>query len=465
MSSYAVWTPQEGPQADAIQATWCPMLFFGGARGGGKSDYLLGDFLQDVGIYREHWQGILFRRTYDELQYIIARSYMLFPQTGAKYFKQAREWRWPNGACLRFRYLERDEDAERYQGHQYTWIGWDELTNWKSLGAFYKIKACLRWTEADVPTKRIRATGNPGGAAHNEVKKLFIEPSRIGYKLIDDELGQRMFIPSSVTDNKILIDSDRDYIKRLREIGSPELVRMWLNGDWDVILGSYFPEFNIQNHVIPPRKLPTHWQKICGMDWGHASPFSVLWAAYSSGKEDSGAESYIPKGSLIIYREYYGGSGKPNEGLRLSYDEFVNNTKKLEGEPIDLRIADPAIGIHEGGPSIQEELYNRGLAFNKADNNRIAGWLQLRQRLKTNAIFIFSTCTNLINHIPIQQHSKTNPEDLDTDLEDHDCDALRYICMSRPIAKILPDTQNSATFKGMNIQSMINEHRRKISRR
>jgi hypothetical protein len=109
-----------GPQTEAILATWCPEIFYGGAAGGGKSDFLLGDFLQDVPVYGQHWKGVLFRRTYNELEDLIRRSREIYPQTGAVWHEQAKSWTWPNGALLRMRYIERDADATRYQGHAYT---------------------------------------------------------------------------------------------------------------------------------------------------------------------------------------------------------------------------------------------------------------------------------------------------------------------------------------------------------
>src|SRR5512144_2201665 len=126
------WSPQPGPQTEAITADWCQELFYGGAAGGGKSDFLLGDFLQDVQHYGAAWQGVLFRRTYNELEELLRRSRDIFPQTDAVWHEQAKTWTWPNNATLKMRYMERDADATRYQGHQYTWIGWDELTQWPS---------------------------------------------------------------------------------------------------------------------------------------------------------------------------------------------------------------------------------------------------------------------------------------------------------------------------------------------
>ena len=113
------WTPQPGPQEKAIRATFVDELFFGGSRGGGKSDYLLGSFASDVIEYGEHWRGILFRRTYPELDEIIERSraiyYDMFP--GAEYKVGSHTWQFPNGASLRLRHIESEMDADHYQGH------------------------------------------------------------------------------------------------------------------------------------------------------------------------------------------------------------------------------------------------------------------------------------------------------------------------------------------------------------
>lgn len=433
-----MWSPQPGPQAEAIAATWCPELAFGGARGGGKSEFLLADFLQDVPTYGPHWQGILFRRTYPELQEIIKRSHMMYVPTGAVWFEQAKEWHWPNGACLRMRYLEAVRDASRYQGHEYTWIGWDEKTQWATLEAYNMLMACLRCSAADVPTKRVRVTANPGGAGHLAFKGYFIDPAPLGMVPISDETGsRRMFIRSLVTDNKILLDRDPQYIERLKRVGSPELVRMWLEGDWNVTAGAYFPEFN-SRHVIKPFEIPRHWTKFRSYDHGSARPFSVgYWAVAGEAFEVHG-KLYRP-GDLIRYREWYGASA-PNVGLKLTIDQIADGARKREvpGEEISYSVADPAIFAEEGGPSIAERFRSRGLVFQPADNSRLAGWEQLRLRLvgydEKPTVYCFETCKDSIRTIPAAQHDERKPEDLDSDGEDHALDDWRYGLMSRPYA-------------------------------
>lgn len=431
-----MWTPQVGPQADAISATWCDELFYGGAKGGGKSDFLLGDFLQDVHKYAAAWRGVIFRKSYPELEELLIRAEQLFKPTGASYHKQDKEWRWPNGASLRFRYIESLSDCQNYQGHQYAWIGLDELPLWAdAMKIFGILKTCLR-SAANVPTKRIRASGNPGGAGHQAVKSYFIDHAPEGYKpfdIVDEESGlktTRLFIPAKVRDNKILLKNDPTYIMRLKQAGSPELVRVWLDGDWNTIAGAYFSEFG-SKHVILPFKIPEHWLRFSAYDWGSSRPFCHLWFAVSDGTMG------IPKNALVVYREFYGSTGVPNEGLKATTEWEISELLKREAkdEIIKYRVADPSIFDASKGESIAEKFSNKKIYFSKAENSRITGWNQIRSRFVGDEgkpmLYVFSVCKNLIRTIPLQQHDERNIEDLDTDIEDHALDTLRYGCMSR----------------------------------
>lgn len=448
MSMSFAWQPQEGPQLDAILATWCEELFFGGAMGGGKSDYLLGDYLQDVEKYGEHWRGILFRKTYDELEELQSRAEEIFIPTGGQYKAVKRTWVWPKygNATLKMRYLERAKDYTRYQGHQYAWIGWDELPNWGEDKPYNMLTSRLRTPQMEIPTKRIRSSGNPGGRGHYWVKPRFIDHAPTGYIARTDEATGRdiMFIPSKVSDNKILLKNDPEYINRLRGSGSEALVKMWLDGDWNAVLGAYFDNFGM-HHVLPPFTIPDSWTRFRSFDWGSASPFSVGWYAVANGEQPdlshfpADKRFYVPKGALILYREWYGASG-PNEGLKLQNAEIARGIVQRSGnEKYAYSVADPAIFAENGGESIAETMLKNGVLFRPADNQRVAGWQQCRSRLDgmdgMPMFYVFSTCADFIRTIPSQQHSETNPEDLDTTAEDHVADCWRYACMSRPWAK------------------------------
>ena len=119
------WMPQPGPQSFAIQKHLITELFFGGAVGGGKSDFLLGDFAQDIPQeWGKYCRGILFRRTYGELEDLIARSHEIYPpwfglNATKAWSASDKTWTWPNGATLKMRYLEHSTDWQRYWGHAY----------------------------------------------------------------------------------------------------------------------------------------------------------------------------------------------------------------------------------------------------------------------------------------------------------------------------------------------------------
>lgn len=435
------WEPQPGPQSSAITAKFVDELFFGGARGGGKSDYLLGDFLSDIHL-GDKWRGIMFRKTYNELEELQIRAREIFPDTGAVYksaasaeFQFSNCWYWPGGATLKMRYLEHERDADGYQGHQYTWIGFDELTNHATPYGYNKLKACLRNSHGI--HGRIRSGGNPGGKGHIWVKARFIDVAPPYMPYDDPETGlTRVFIPSKVTDNKYLRDN-KQYIALLKSSGSVELVKAWLEGDWDVVAGAFFDCWNRDKHVIQPFTIPKDWVRFRSFDWGSARPFSVGWWAIADGDER------LPRGAIVRYREWYGAS-EPNIGLKLTAEEVAQGIMRRDNsEKFAYSVADPSCWKVDGGPSIAERMLKVGVLWRRADNQRINGWDQMRQRFigmdDEPMIYCFNTCTDSIRTIPLLQHDENKPEDIDTEMEDHAADDWRYACMSRPWQKPLAD--------------------------
>lgn len=464
--------PQPGPQNEAIRKHWVEELFYGGAVGGGKSDFLLGDFAQDVpGPWGKYWYGILFRRTYPELEELIGRSQEIYPAwfPNVKWSESKTTWTWPNGAELKMRYLEHSTDWMRYWGHQYTWIGWDELPGWPDMTPYNKMKARLRSAHG-VPNKRIRATGNPGGTAHHAVKAHWrIDEYPLGGHLFKAGGMTRMFIRSRLQDNAILMKNDPAYMHRLSGLGSPELVRAWLEGDWSVVAGAFFSEFSIDKHVVEPVELPAHWTRFVCADWGSAKPFAVYWVAVSDGELPQ-----FPRGCLVVYREWYGvktneaGEFEPNVGIKLTADKWGEGIRARTAEKINYWVIDPAALSHNGGPSIAE---NSGLPWQPGDNTRVGrngamgGADQFRARLVGEddrpMIVFFRTCRHAIRTVPALQHDDHKPEDVDSNGEDHAYDGLRYGCMSRPYVKDNPQPQPAKYPVHRTIDQMLKAHIRK----
>jgi hypothetical protein len=105
-----LWEPQPGPQSLAVAAQFVTELMFGGARGGGKSDYLLGDYLQDIDIGPE-WAGIIFRKSYPELEELIKRAKVMYAPYGAIYKVADKTFVFPSGATLKMRHVDTETTA------------------------------------------------------------------------------------------------------------------------------------------------------------------------------------------------------------------------------------------------------------------------------------------------------------------------------------------------------------------
>lgn len=389
--------------------------------------------------------GLMVRRQRTELIETIERSKVLYTPIGARFNETTKMWTFPNGARLRFAYLERDSDANAYQGQAYTRVYFEEVGNFPSPAPVLKMFGTLR-SGAGVPCKAI-LTCNPGGPGHQWVKARYIDPSPLGYTPITEEFinpwtrqkvtRTRIFIPSRLTDNKYL---GPEYVATLQQVGNDNLVRAWLLGDWNIVDGAFFDRWSDRN-IVHPFRIPDDWLRFRAADWGFASPFSVGWYAVAG---DDAPDYSLPKGALVRYREWYGMKpGQPNVGLRLNPEEVADGIKeRSRGERYAYSVIDPAAFAQQNGPSVAETFARRGVEFRKADNRRVgdkgalAGWAQVRSRIAGEdgvpMFYAFSTCTELIRTLPVMQHDPDRLEDVDTEQEDHAVDDLRYACSSRP---------------------------------
>lgn len=439
-------------------------MFFGGARGGGKTDGVLGDWVSHQDQFGKDCIGLMVRRELTQLTETIERSKQIYGQLGATWHEQGKTWRFPNGSRLRFAYLERDADADAYQGHSYTRVYVEEIGTFPSAAPILKLMATLR-SGSGIPCG-FRATGNPGGPGHQWVRSRYVDPSVLGWKVIKENFQNpwtketvtrdRVFIPSKLQDNRYL---GSEYVANLQMVGNAQLVRAWLEGDWSVIEGAFFPEFSEAKHVLRPFEIPESWLRFRSADWGSARPFSVGWWGVASDDHQisdgrDGRNLVIPKTAIIRYREWYGSTGQPNQGLKLTAEEVADGIvsrethepRTIEGTPaIAYGVIDPAAYISDGGPSIAERMSRRSVLFRRADNARVSsrgamgGWDQLRARLVGDGerpmIYFFSTCRDSIRTLPALQHDRDRPEDVDSEGEDHAPDEIRYACMSRPYIK------------------------------
>jgi hypothetical protein len=420
-----IFKPNSGPQTQFLAASERE-VFYGGARGGGKSYAMLVDPLRYCS-YANH-RALLVRRTMPELRDLIQKSQLLYSKAfpNAKWREQEKEWRFPSGAKIEFGYAENMTDVLRYQGQSYTWIGIDELPQYPSPDIYNFLRSSLRSVDKDIPVY-LRATGNPGNVGSQWVREMFVDPAEPNTAFnvgIDTPNGKkyitRRFIPAKLQDNPYLMQTD-DYYIMLASL--PEAQRkQFLDGDWDAYENSAFPEFDKRLHVVESFEVPSGWYKFRAADWGYSSPACVLWFAIDYNN------------NIWIYRELY--------TKKVTADHFARQVINLEhGEHVHYGVLDASTWAKRGdvGPSIAETMIQQGCRWRPSDRSpksRINGKLEIHKRLKViddePGIRIFANCRNLIRTLGTLPIDDKNPEDVDTHAEDHAYDALRYGCMSRP---------------------------------
>lgn len=430
-------------------------LLYGGAAGGGKSEWILHRAWRLSRAIPGH-RTLILRTSFQELRRtLIARSIMLYGQHTPvaempRYRVADKEWHFPNGSIIEFGYCETVEDAAQYQGAEYDMICFDEQTQF-TAEQYDFIRTRARTT---VSKKRkgarphIIGATNPGDKGHEYCKGTFVDSTDYGelgaVKIIKDDEDRwhrateeqlenvdprRMrhvaFVPSTVADNPHV---DPEYVANLMTM--PEkLQRRMLYGDWDLPEGMYFEDFKrsiaddkgelVPYHVIPAFPIPDGWYKVRALDWGYSAPYCCLWLAWD------------PDGRCYVYREAYANRLTTREQA----EQVVGMTQA--DEKINATVADPSCWAKRDTLTIADQWKEAGLRCTKAKNDRIAGWMRVREYLKPMedgwpALQVFDNCQNLVRTMPNQLHDKINPEDLDTKLEDHAVDALRYGLMLRP---------------------------------
>ena len=435
-----VFKPNEGPQTEFLAAGEREVLY-GGSAGGGKSFAMLADPLRYMG--HPAFSGLLLRHTTEELRELIFKSQELYPKVwkGIKWSERKMQWVAPSGARLWMSYLDRDQDVMRYQGLAFSWIGFDELTQWSSPFAWNYMRSRLRSTASDLPIF-MRATTNPGGIGHQWVKKMFIDPAPFGesFDATDIETGEilkypaghskagkalfkRRFIPARLSDNPYLSESG-DYEAMLLSLPEHQRKQL-LEGDWDIKEGAAFTEFDRKIHVVKPFPIPNNWVKFRACDYGYGSYSGVLWFAVS------------PDEQLVVYRELY-----VSKVLATDLADMILEVEAGDGN-IRYGVLDSSLWHNRGdtGPSLAEQMIKKGCRFRPSDRSkgsRVSGKNELHRRLQVDEftneprIVFFNNCIETISQIPSIPLDKKNPEDVDTNAEDHLYDALRYGIMSRP---------------------------------
>lgn len=460
-----VWEPFPGAQKKFLTCPAWECLLHGN-RGGGKTDVLIMDFLQGVGRgFGSDYKGLLLREATTELGDVITKCKKWIPRIfpTAKYNGSRKIWTFEGGETLWLNYARVLDDYEQYHGHEYPWIGWEEITNHPLPDVYLKLMSCNRSSNANI-TPKYRATCNPSGPGHQWVKTRFIDTVKAG-KIFRDTMEveypnangdmikveltiTRTHVQSRAAENKALMDADPLYMAKIYSLTQDDdmLRKAWIDGSWDLLIGGFFTDVWDKNiHVINPFSIPRSWKLGRSFDWGSSKPWSVTYGFEANGEQPDFEDiPYIPKGSIIIPNEIYGWNGNVNEGDQATSQQIAEKVLSLDdnlftefGLMCSPGPADTQIYEVRDGTSIASNLASHGCRWTRAykgPGSRVAGWAVIRSmlgaakrgELNKPHLYFFPSAVHHIRTLPIMQRDPKKPEDIDTELEDHAMDSLRY---------------------------------------
>jgi hypothetical protein len=432
---------------------------YGGAAGGGKSHLLRAASI----IYSIWVPGLItyiFRRTFKELVSNHIHTPGGYPEMLRDFLKN-KKVRWDksnylfefdNGSIIQLAHSQWETDITTHQGAQIGFLGIDEATHFTE-GMVRFIRSRVRLGGLEVPEQyrhmfpRILYCSNPGGVGHDYFKTNFVDHGDEMWRAPATDGGMtRKYVPAKLADNYTLTRSDPGYADRLRGLGDSALVDAMLSGDWDIMMKGMFSDvWRPDLQVIRPFLIPKSWKIDRAHDWGSSAPGGNLYFAQSDGGsfvDANGNEREVPRGSLFVVGELYFANEK-RQGLKLWPDEQAKRMKIYERERFPNREvrpgpADSAIWTtDQSSDSIADQFLAQGVAFTKADKtpgSRAVGWQLIRQMMRATIdknpeqkqLYITTDCPNLIRTLPMMQMDDKKPEDIDTQLEDHLMDILRY---------------------------------------
>lgn len=356
-----------------------------------------------------------------------------------------------NGSKIFLNHCQYEKDKYKYQGAEIHVLLIDELTHFTD-SIYRYLRGRVRLAGLNIPDQykgkfpRVICGSNPGGVGHHWVKAAFVDQGPMVTVRQDKTEGGmlRQYIPAKVDDNPTLLRDDPDYLDRLEGLGNPALVKAMKSGDWNIVDGGMFDDiWSDKHHVLKPFKIPKTWRVDRSFDWGSSKPFSVGWWAESDGSEvelPDGTKRNFPRGTLFRINEWYGCSGKANEGLKLLALDIAKGILEREknmGLTVYAGPADNSIFDTQDGHCIADNMASAGVRWERSDKNpgsRVNGWELMRQRLSESrkhpmekpGLFVFDTCRHFLRTVPTLARDEKKTDDIDTDSEDHIADEARY---------------------------------------
>jgi len=404
---------------------------YGGARGGGKSHWLLGQMGADDCQRVPDLKCLLLRKVGKaNMEHFEDLRRRLFTGLVHEFSAYRGVLTFGNGSRIIAGHFQSEKDIDAYLGLEYDVIGIEEATTLSSR-KHTDITTCCRTSKPNW-RPRIYSTSNPGGIGHAWYRTKFVVP------YFEKRERETRFVPARVTDNAF---NNPEYRKVLEGLSGWQK-RAWLDGDWDIAAGQFFSSFRREIHVVDHFDYWRASEWSAGFDYGFTH-YTVFLLACKDGD-----------GNIYIVDEHAERKWLPERhvmAIKAMLARHVVKTGFRETRPLELsdlrRVVAGAdvFSKQSDGSTVAEQYGKLGLSLKPANMERVNGWAEVLQRLGDPGggvlprLFIHARCGRLIETIPALQHDPNRPEDVlkvDADEDgiggDDTADALRYLVATKP---------------------------------
>jgi hypothetical protein len=449
-----------------------------GGRGGGKSLALLWEAVNEC-LQVPGCNCLLLRRTLTAIEKGGIEDYFVKYVPRSYYYRynaSKHTVTFGNRAKLFFGHIRNDRDLLQYQGAEFLFIGWEELTqfafsHWEYLKGSNRCP--IKEYEIDgvkyKVTPRMAAATNPNGRGSAWVKALWItKKPPAGSMSASYNPADYEHFHSTFEDNPVYAN-DADYISKLHSISDPYLRQAWIPGSWDVLAGQFFSNWEAGfdekknkwtgRHIKSRKDITFHdWEeRWISIDWGFEHHCVILWFARVT-VSDPLVRDKKERSIVICYRELV--LRKMNE-FDIAEKIVEKNWSSAEDfDPIKYVYLSPdRFGKDKPEHSIAENmgdvLHEHGIPRpQRANNTRIDGWRLCYTMLDTGEFAVLDSCTDLIESIPKLMRSEKDPEDAEKEGNDlflDVCESMRYGLMSyaskAPVPEDVMIAERLATIK------------------
>lgn len=402
-------------------------------------------------IYHPKYTGIIFRRTFPMLEQargIIQRSREWYPSYGGTYNDQKHYWMFPSGARIYFGHMQYIKDMYIYQGAEFTFVGFDELTEFEREQYMYLFTRCRSAAPGELRAY-IRSGTNPGNIGHQWVKRRFITRDIVNqmrhFAMEEEEDTEvdpshpnalsRAFYPAKLEDNP---SADPQYRQRIRATGDPVLIARLEDGDWDVaraeglIYDTFSGTLNVSAEAEFNPDLPLYWACDDGYVYG----------------EGPGYSSYHPRVILFVQDNVLGGMNVVDELVMAgeTHDQTLTTALgKPDGSPPDTPTRwqlypRPLVAyVPSEAAMFKGEIHKRGITTVNATHRVVEGIRVTRQLIcdgnDMRRLLINPRCKHVIYEVSEYRSDPNGRADegeiVPLKVDDHTMDALRYIAFKR----------------------------------